>query len=142
MHITAKHFTSVAGLATTLILAASQANAQTAKFTLPFPAHVGKATLPAGDYRLQISGTASPIPAFYLYREGKLVAHAPAFRQLTQYTNGNYLELVDISGSRYVSKFVSNDNAAIYTFVIPSAARHEILADTRASRVSVNRAAN
>lgn len=136
MHLTAKHLTAVAGIATALIMAASQANAQTATFTLPYSARVGKTTLPAGEYRLRVHATGTAIPAAYLYSNGKLVASAGVLRQLTPDADGSYLELLAIGDSHYLSKFVSRDTGAIFTFAIPRAARHQVLADTRVTRVS------
>jgi hypothetical protein len=139
VHIAAKHFNAIAGVATALIMAVSQVNAQTATFTLPFATHVGKTTLPAGEYRLQVSAMGSVIPAAYLYANGKLVATAPVFRQLTQDATGSYLELLAVGGSHYFNKFVSRDAGATYTFVIPSAAQHQIFAETRATKISTDR---
>lgn len=138
MHLAARHLTAVSVLGTGLILAVSQAKAQAATFTLPFPAHVGKTTLLPGQYRMQLSGTVSPLPAIYLYRDGKLAATVPVFRQFTQDAGGSYLELVAVGGSHYLSKFISAGDGAVYTFGIPSAVRHQVLAETRSARVSVD----
>ena len=137
MHLSTKNLTSIAAMAAAFTLAASAASAQTATFTLPFTARVGNATLLPGDYRLQVSGSITPLPAAYLYREGKLIATVAVLRQLTKDTDRSHLELQAIGGSQYLRKFVSNDTGAIFTFAIPRAARHEILAETRATRVAV-----
>jgi hypothetical protein len=133
-----KNLSTIAGFTTALILVVSQANAQIATFTLPFPAHVGKTTLTPGEYQLRVTAGPSPVPAAYLYRDGKLVATAAVMRQPTQEANGSYLQVLGIGGSHYISKFVSSGSGAVFTFAIPGAARHEILADTRATRISTN----
>jgi hypothetical protein len=142
VHLTVKHLTSIAGLATALMLVASQANAQTATFTLPFQAHVGNTTLVPGEYQLRVSANGTVVPSAYLYSDGKLVATLSVLRQWTQEANGSYVELLAIGSSRYLSKFVSKDAGAVYTFGIPSAARHQILAEARASRVPANQPAS
>ena len=138
MHFSTKSFTSLAGLAATLILTAAQASAQTATFTLPFTAHVGNATLPPGEYRLQVTGLSTAIGAAHVYHDGELVANVSVLRRLSQDANGSYLELTTVGGSRYFRTLVSKDFGAIYTFAIPHAARHPVLAKTRAVSVPVN----
>lgn len=142
MQLSTKHMINIAGLAAAVVLAASQASAQTATFTLPFTAHVGNATLAPGEYRLQVSGAQTPLPAIYLYHQDKLAATVAVFRQLTNDTEGSYIELANIGGSRYFSKFISTGGGAIYTFAIPHSARHQVLADTRVTKVPASSGAS
>jgi hypothetical protein len=132
-----KHLLTFGTLAAALVLVASHASAQRATFTLPFQAHMGNVTLQPGEYRMSMPSATSVVRVIYLYSDGKVQAALPAAIDAFADSGRGYLELVNVSGTYFVKRLVSGVTATTYTFDIPKTARHEILANTRATSIPV-----
>jgi hypothetical protein len=128
---------SVAVLGLALGLAGSTAVAQYATFTLPYAVHVGKATLQPGDYRITLPSSTSVIGAVYLYGNGTVQAALPSSIEYWAPSSDSYLELVNAGGTYFVHKFSSGATGKTYTFPVPKAAQRQVLANTRATTISV-----
>jgi len=81
------------------------------------------------------------IRVIYLYSNGKVQATLPATMYTSADSGQSYLEVVNVSGTYFVKKFVSGATATTYTFSIPKAIPREILAKTRVTSIPITGAA-
>jgi hypothetical protein len=90
---------SVAALALGALATSGKAqNAYQGKFTLPFEAHWGGATLPAGDYTFVLPSTSSP---YTLYIRGQkfgaiIMASAPDEKVVSGHAQLNLVDIADV----------------------------------------------
>jgi hypothetical protein len=126
-----------ATLAFALTLAVSHASANEATFKLPVSAHFGNAMLQPGEYRMTISSPVTSINVIYLYGGGKVQATLPALTDTQELSDRSYLQLANVGGTYFVTKYISGVNGKTYTFDIPKAARRQTVASTPATTVAV-----
>lgn len=137
MQFTPKYMLSLGTLAAALVLTGSFASAQRATFTLPFEAHVGKATLPAGEYRLHLPTAENSIRTVQFERDGKVQIVLPATTGNVPETEQAHFEFVNIDGAYFAKKFVSG-TGTVYEFQIPKFAHHSVVASSGTTTVSVS----
>jgi hypothetical protein len=109
-------------LVMTAAAGAAQAEQQ-ATFHLPFEARWGLVTLAPGDYKVLLPGSAPGISQFIVDRD-----HHSRFVQplITDYDQGenpgssrSYLQLVNVDGTYFVSKYRSGMTGKTFTFRVP-----------------------
>jgi hypothetical protein len=116
-----KLLSKVAVAALALSGLAASGNAQTVykgKFTLPFEAHWGAATLPAGDYTFTMPSTSSP---YALYVQGeKFNAIIMASAADEKVPSGHaQLNLVDIANVQNVKTFDAPELGLTFSYLTP-----------------------
>lgn len=124
-----------AGIAIALALSAL---AGQGSFTLPVVAHLGNATLSPGDYRIITSEPIGGVYVVYLYGNGKLQATLPLGVGSQPEPDRSYLELVNVGGTYFVRKYNAGVAGRAFTFNIPKKARHQAIANVRATSLPVN----
>ncbi len=138
MQFTPKYMLNIGTFAAALVLTGSFASAQQATFTLPFEAHVGKATLPAGEYRLHLPTAENNIRTLRFEGNAKMQSVFPAATSIVPETQQAYFEFVKVDGVYFAKKFVSGATGTTYEFRVPKSARHDGPADSGATTLSVS----
>lgn len=107
------------------ILVAS-ANAQQARFTLPFETHWSNAVLPAGEYTMSMTDDLSWPKILTVSGHGKTVYILASIEALAPESEGSYLTIVDAGDTRVVREFNSGLTGRSFTFELPKAMRAQI----------------
>lgn len=107
---------------------AANANAEQARFTLPYETHWGLATLPPGEYTLSTWSDSTWPKVLSVSGHGKTVFILAGIASVNDNAEGSYLEIANVGGVRFVQKFQSGVFGKTFEFEAPKSLRAEMAA--------------
>jgi len=129
--------TRAALLSIALGIFAASANAQYAKFTLPFETHWGSAVLPAGEYTMYSPMTLAWPKVLTISGQGKAAYILAGGEKLApESETASFLRIASIGGTHVVREYTSALDGKTFVFDVPKAVRTEIAARGHSQEVT------
>ena len=140
MHSRSNRILGLATLALGLGLTAALASAQQATFHLPFAVHWGRMVLESGDYKLSDTTGQSGSHLIYVSQRGHGRMVRPQSTEIQQpHSDQSSLELVNLNGIYFVTRYRSALTGQVFTFVTPKAAPETEMASAAVTSIPLQR---
>ena len=137
MFLSSSRGTRAAFLSIALGIFAASANAQYAKFTLPFETHWGSVVLPAGEYTMYSPMTLAWPKVLSISGQGKSAYILAGSEKLApESETASYLRVANIGDTHVVREYTSALTGKTFVFDIPKAVRTEIAARGHSQEVT------
>lgn len=106
----------------------ASANAQQARFTLPYEAHWGNAVLQPGDYTLSTSTAMAWPKVLTISGEGKTVYLLASVEALAPESQNSYLRIAKVGETHVIEEFRSGLTGKSFLFAAPKTMREQMAA--------------